>query len=281
MACCECCCGQRTCDEGDEGKCCCGGTEGTCCDEGQYCCNGVCENAPCGCECADVCAFSVTTEAETATASVPPAGTGCTGCGEQSDTDSVPNPDRPGDQVGLGDNELSVYANLDPPASLSGGIEDQERYLVTDPDDGQSVEERNKYTSYSALAACDDSSGVAVWTVTGTYFYSDALYTRVPGVSARLQLTTRVCEVDVAVNDACLPPCEIEIGLSPSGMTVNGVLTPWTCSTDTATCQDYDGTGQPSGTCTDYLDEPHAGGTVTIACRAGCDCDCEEEAPPP
>jgi len=50
MACCKCCCGNKDCAEGDEGKCCCGGAGGTCCQEGQYCCDGVCENDPCGCD---------------------------------------------------------------------------------------------------------------------------------------------------------------------------------------------------------------------------------------
>jgi len=47
MPCCECCCGNQTCTEGQEGKCCCGGSAGVCCQEGEYCCDGVCENAPC------------------------------------------------------------------------------------------------------------------------------------------------------------------------------------------------------------------------------------------
>lgn len=48
MACCKCCCGNRECDEGDEGKCCCGGANGSCCQEGQYCCDGECSNVECG-----------------------------------------------------------------------------------------------------------------------------------------------------------------------------------------------------------------------------------------
>ena len=47
MACCKCCCGNRICNEGDEGKCCCGGTQGLCCQQGEYCCNGECQPEPC------------------------------------------------------------------------------------------------------------------------------------------------------------------------------------------------------------------------------------------
>lgn len=47
MACCKCCCGEKDCAEGDQGKCCCGGAQGTCCDVGEFCCNGVCSPNPC------------------------------------------------------------------------------------------------------------------------------------------------------------------------------------------------------------------------------------------
>ena len=47
MPCCKCCCGNKDCAEGGQGKCCCGGS---CCQEGQYCCEGACRNEPCcGC----------------------------------------------------------------------------------------------------------------------------------------------------------------------------------------------------------------------------------------
>jgi len=55
MPCCKCCCGNKDCGQGEEGKCCCGGAAGTCCQEGQYCCDGTCQNEPCGngntCQC--------------------------------------------------------------------------------------------------------------------------------------------------------------------------------------------------------------------------------------
>jgi len=47
MACCKCCCGQRDCVEGDQGKCCCGGVNGECCEANEYCCNGQCRTDPC------------------------------------------------------------------------------------------------------------------------------------------------------------------------------------------------------------------------------------------
>lgn len=54
MACCKCCCGNKICEHGDEGKCCCqGDNEITCCQQGEYCCDGVCQNGPCGCCCID------------------------------------------------------------------------------------------------------------------------------------------------------------------------------------------------------------------------------------
>lgn len=44
MACCKCCCGNKDCEEGDQGKCCCGGS---CCDTDEYCCGGGCQSDPC------------------------------------------------------------------------------------------------------------------------------------------------------------------------------------------------------------------------------------------
>jgi len=53
MACCKCCCGNKTCGEGEAGKCCCGGPTGSCCTAGQYCCSGTCQSTPCGGACCD------------------------------------------------------------------------------------------------------------------------------------------------------------------------------------------------------------------------------------
>lgn len=54
MACCKCCCGNKICENGEEGKCCCQGDNSiTCCQQGEYCCNGVCQEVPCGCCCLD------------------------------------------------------------------------------------------------------------------------------------------------------------------------------------------------------------------------------------
>ena len=47
MPCCKCCCGNKDCEEGEQGKCCCGGPTGTCCQEGHYCCDGVCQEESC------------------------------------------------------------------------------------------------------------------------------------------------------------------------------------------------------------------------------------------
>jgi len=53
MACCKCCCGNKTCGEGEAGKCCCGGPTGSCCTASQYCCSGTCQSTPCGGACCD------------------------------------------------------------------------------------------------------------------------------------------------------------------------------------------------------------------------------------
>ena len=55
MACCKCCCGNKNCAEGEQGKCCCGsGPEAVCCSDGQYCCDGDCQSDPCCCPCGDI-----------------------------------------------------------------------------------------------------------------------------------------------------------------------------------------------------------------------------------
>lgn len=53
MPCCKCCCGNKICENGDEGKCCCQGDNNSieCCNEGEYCCGGACQATPCGCCC--------------------------------------------------------------------------------------------------------------------------------------------------------------------------------------------------------------------------------------
>ena len=53
MACCKCCCGNKTCAEGEIGKCCCGGPTGSCCTASQYCCSGTCQSTPCTGACCD------------------------------------------------------------------------------------------------------------------------------------------------------------------------------------------------------------------------------------
>ena len=53
MACCKCCCGNKDCAEGEQGKCCCGGSSGSCCTASQYCCDGTCESTPCTGACCD------------------------------------------------------------------------------------------------------------------------------------------------------------------------------------------------------------------------------------
>lgn len=53
MACCKCCCGNKDCSQGDQGKCCCGTTTKACCTASEYCCDGECKSTPCTGACCD------------------------------------------------------------------------------------------------------------------------------------------------------------------------------------------------------------------------------------
>lgn len=65
MPCCKCCCGNKDCGAGEQGKCCCGET---CCQEGEYCCDGVCQETPClGACCDEVFGCTQTADEETCT----------------------------------------------------------------------------------------------------------------------------------------------------------------------------------------------------------------------
>lgn len=66
MACCKCCCGNKDCAQGDQGKCCCGTTEKNCCTAEQYCCDGACQSTPCTGACCDP-TFGCTQTADEAT----------------------------------------------------------------------------------------------------------------------------------------------------------------------------------------------------------------------
>lgn len=66
MACCKCCCGNKDCAQGEQGKCCCGTTEKNCCTAEQYCCDGACQSTPCTGACCDP-TFGCTQTADEAT----------------------------------------------------------------------------------------------------------------------------------------------------------------------------------------------------------------------
>jgi hypothetical protein len=188
----------------------------------------------------------------------------CDFCDFVSLEDTQDNPLNIDQQFGAGQsNKLFAVVNHGGNDYASGGVEANESYASSTGD-----YEEIKTTAYSVFFSCSVVDGIAVWSVQVAFFYAHSLLTGNP--TTKFQSTSKSCFSIIQINESCPNPCDITVVLTPDEITINDQEYEWDCSEPYEFCEDYDENNVATA-CEDYLNEPMASATFTLACREECE----------